>query len=84
VHFLIYNGKEPIETLHLRRLSLLSRSYLVLPTNVSYHLIHPVIILISVLLCAYDWQLHLSVVMPHLVVWHKSFLIKVNLDVILS
>jgi hypothetical protein len=42
-----------------------------------------VIILISVRLCAYDWRLHLFVVMPHQIVWHKSFLAKVNLDLIL-
>jgi hypothetical protein len=46
--FLIYSGKEPVEIMYLRRLSLLSRSYLILPTNASYHLIHPIIILISV------------------------------------
>jgi hypothetical protein len=84
VDFLICNGKESVEILHLRRLSLLSRSYLVLPTNVSYHLIHLVIILISVRLCAYNWRLHLSMVTPHQVVRHKSFLTKVNLDLILS
>jgi hypothetical protein len=81
---LICGSKLPVEILHLRRLPLLSRSYLILPTNVSYYLIHPIIILIFIRLCAYDWWLHLSVVTQHHVVWHKPFLTKVNLNLILS
>jgi hypothetical protein len=53
-------------------------------TNVSYHLIHSVIILISIRLSAYSWWLHLSIVTPNQLVWHKYFLAKVNLDLILS
>jgi hypothetical protein len=62
MHFFIWGGKEPIEILHLRWGMLLSRSYIILSTNVGYHVIHPILILILIVRLS---RLHLCVVMPH-------------------
>jgi hypothetical protein len=50
----------------------------------SYHLIHPILILISIRISTYGWQLYHTMVAPHQLVRHKSFLGKVNLDLVLS
>jgi hypothetical protein len=52
--------------------------------TMSYHLIHPILILISIRLSTYGWRLYHTVVAPHQLVRHKSFLRKVNLDLVLS
>jgi hypothetical protein len=61
---------------------LISRPYVILHTNVCYHVIHVVIIIASVRLSWCDC-LHLSMLMTHQVVRHKSMLSNVIRHLIL-
>jgi hypothetical protein len=73
VHFLIWGGKEPIEILHLLWWVLISRPYVILHTNVCYHVIHSVLIIAPVWLNGCGC-LHLSMLLPHQVVRYKFML----------
>jgi hypothetical protein len=54
------------------------------PANISYHLIHLILVLISVRLSNNGWRLHLTVATPHQVVRYKSFLATANQNLILA